>query len=59
MRFGKVRYILTNIKYYKFIVGYLIQWTLFFLVFNVIAIIVTLYRAGAGGFITDLIKKFW
>ncbi|XP_052103767.1 stimulated by retinoic acid gene 6 protein-like [Mytilus californianus] len=54
---GTMRYTGYQVGYILW--GYLIQWSLFFLVFNVIALIINLYRIGSADFITNLIKQLW
>ncbi|XP_076095389.1 receptor for retinol uptake stra6-like [Mytilus galloprovincialis] len=54
---GTMRYTGYQVGYILW--GYLIQWSIFFLIFNVIALIINLYRIGAADFITNLIKQLW
>ncbi|XP_063427676.1 receptor for retinol uptake stra6-like [Mytilus trossulus] len=54
---GTMRYTGYQVGYILW--GYLIQWSIFFLIFNVIALIITLYRVGSADFITILIKQLW
>ncbi|XP_071165884.1 receptor for retinol uptake stra6-like [Mytilus edulis] len=54
---GTMRYTGYQIGYILW--AYIVQAALFFWTFFVIDIVVSLYRAGLGGTMTDLISEFW